>query len=504
MPRFLGMSEPREQLFNLGQDVVGILTTIRAAMNESRSINRLPPEMFAKVFEFRAHEKDLISATHVCARWRTILTSTPSLWTKIDFEDTFRAALYLERSKAALIDVKVGRTRSCVVGPEGAFLGAIPWVARMKSLQIEADEEQTKTIATRLCHKTPKLQYLSLKGLPRSYQSAMYMGSNRGGSGAIYVPPDFLGRHAPELRSIKFSAISPSVVFTFPLPNLTHIDWVAVSAYVVIEELLDLFQSSQLLESIKMDVKIRRTRTYESLKQVTLPKLRKLDWTDNEGLISLLPCLTAPQLCDAAVRVSRSSQPQKVTFSTILPPHGGHLPLLVDPVGLEYDYVKGLRACRIRYDKPAFLFVREIATTSSIPHAAGRWLLPPPSVSFAQIQTLAITASDGCPPLEDIPIWQFESLKMLGLTGETDSLVPMIQLIHGISGGSPSVPCPGLSEIEITPKGHPFQLDQLAQVLRERREAGYGVKIVRTFGGDRRFQSKIKELGKFVDELIVK
>lgn len=500
---FRGVSESREQIFDLGKEVGRILTTMRSAVNESKPINRLPPEMFVRILEFRKKERELIAATHVCARWRTILTSTPSLWTKVDFEDTFRAALYLERSKAALIDVIVGRTRSYIVGPEGAFLGAIPWVARMKSLHIQAEEEQIKTIATRLCHKTPKLQHLTLKGQPRQYQSIMSMGNISSGGGAIYVPPDFLGRHAPLLRSITFSAISPSVVFSFPLPNLTHIDWIAENAFVVIEELLDLFVSSPLLEVIKMHVKVRRTRMYEPLREVTLKKLHKLDWTDSEGLISLIPCLTAPELNDLAVRITRTPQPQAVTLSTILPPHASNFPLLVEPSGLEYVYQHGTRLCRFRYDKPAFLFIRELSKTRTIDNIAGRWLSPSAPISLAQAETLTVEASGGCPPLEDIPIRQFENLQILSLVGETDSLVPLVQPNRSASGSFISIPCPALSEIRIAPKDNYFQLDLLTQVLRERREAGYGVRTVRIFGESRCLPSQVKELRGTVDELIV-
>ena len=460
--------------------------------------------MFSKILEFRASERDLIAATHVCVRWRTILTSTQSLWTKVDFEDTFRASLYLERSKAALIDVMVGKTRSCVIGPEGAFLGAIPWVARMKSLYIQAEEDQIKTIATRLCHKTPKLQHLTLKGQVRQYVSAMTMNTfgNTGG-GAIYVPPDFLGRYAPELLSLTFSAISPSVVFSFPLPKLTHIDWVAESAYVVIEELLDLFVSSPLIEVIKMNVKVRRTRAYESLRQVTLRRLRRLDWTDTDGLISLIPCLTAPELSDLAVRVTRSSQPQMVNLSTILPPHSGHFPLLIEPNGLEYVYQYGTHQCRFRYDRPAFFLVRELSKTRTIDNVVGRWLTTTVPISFSQMEMLTIEASGGCPPIDDIPIRNFERLQTLSLVGETESLVPMIRPVRGVSGGYAWVPCPELTEITISPKDHSFRLAQLAEVLAERKEAGRGVKKIRIYGESRCLPNQINELRKYVDELKV-
>ena len=496
------MSESREQIVGLGKEVGRILTTIRSAMNESRPIHRLPPEVFARLFEFRVHERDLVAATQVCSRWRTTLISTPVLWTNINFEDTSRASLYLERSKAALINVTVGKTRSFIVGPEGAFLGAIPWVARMKSLYIQAEEEQIKTIAQRLCHKTPQLRSLTLKGQARQYHSALTNHNNSGG-GAIYIPPDFLGRHAPLLRSLNFSAISPSVVFSFPLPNLTYIDWVAESAYVVIEELLDLFASSSLIEVIKMHVKVRRTRAYESLREVTLNRLHRLDWVDTDGMISLIPCLTAPRLTDLAVRVTRSAQPVTTTLSAILPPHGGHFPLLVEPSGLEYSYQSGTRSCRFRYDGPAYFMIREQARSRVTDPTVSRWLSPATPISFTQADFLSIEASGGCPPLADIPIRQFDKLEMLMLVGETDSLVPMIQPDRGAPGAPPSVPCPKLSEIRISPKDHYFQLDQLARVLKERKEAGYGVQTVKIYGESRCLPGQIKELEKLVDELVI-
>lgn len=479
-----------------------ILTTIRSAMNGSKPINRLPPEIFGKILEFRKNDRDLIAATQVCARWRIILTSTPSLWTKIDFEDSFRASLYLERSKAALIDVIVGKTRSYIVGPEGTFLGAIPWVARMKSLSIQAEEDQIKTIAARLCHRTPNLQSLSIKAHARQFHSLGGTGAGTGG-GAIYVPPDFLGRHAPLLRSLTFSSVSPSVVFSFPLPKLTHIDWVAENAHVVIEELLDLFVSSPLIEVIRMHVRVRRTRAYEPLRQVTLSKLRKLDWADTDGSIGLIPCLTAPVLDDVTVKVTRNPQHQRITLSTILPSHENHLPLLLEPRALEYSYQHGSRSCRFRYERNASLWIREASKTRTTDATIDRWFSPTAPISLRRVLTLTVEASGGCPPLEDIPIGQFDSLKSLGLVGEADTLVPMIRPNHGISGRFTSVPCPALSEIRITPKDTYFPLDELAEVLKERREAGHGVKTVRILGEYRCLPGQIGELRKFVNELIV-
>ena len=474
-----------------------ILNTIHSAMNQIKPVNRLPPEMLAKVFELRETERDLITGTHVCARWRDTLISTPFLWTKIDFEDIVRATTYLDRSKAALIDVSVAKTRS-FLGPEAVFLGAIPWVTRMKSLYIHAEEEQIKTIAKRLCHQTPYLQSLSLKGRPSRFPSA-----GGTGGGAIYIPHDFLGRHAPSLRNLTFSSISPSVVFNFPLPELTNIDWVAETAYVAIEELLDLLASAPLLEVIKIHVRIRRTRAYEPLREVTLGKLRKLDWGDFEGAISLITCLVAPRLNDLTLRVTRNPQYPQTTLSTILPRHSRQFPLLVEPKTLEYVYRHASRTCHFTYERGS-LYVREAPGTRATNPTTDRWLSPNTPISFERTQELTVEASGGCPPLGDIPIVQFENLRTLGLVGETNTLALMIRPNYSVSGSVLSVPCPMLSEVTISPKHANFPLGTLVDALRERKEAGRKVKTVRISGKYRCLEGHMKELGELVDELIAK
>jgi len=492
------ISKFKEQVCELGQEVIRILRAVYSAMNLARPVNRLPPEILAKVFEFRKSDKDLISATHVCVRWRATLLSTAYLWTKIDFENVVRASVFLERSKSSLIDVSLLKTRSSI-GPEGVFLGAIPWVTRMKTLDVYAEEEQIKTIAKRLCRGTPNLQSLSLKRRPGRFSSAPGPGG-----GAIYIPHDFLGRHAPSLRSLTFSSVSPSVVFNFPLPALTNIDWVAESAHVAVEELLDLLASAPLLEVIKIHVRVRRTRGYEPLREVTLSKLRKLDWCDNEGSISLITSLIAPKLDDLTLKVTRNPRNPPITLATVLPPHGRNFPLLVEPKSLEYTYENGTRSCHFTYEKGSLL-IREAPTGRAANPTVGRWLsaegIP---ISFGRTTELIIEASDGCLPIDDVPIERFENLRTLALVGETDSLAPMIRPNLGISGGVLSVPCPALSEVWITPRDTHFPLGELVEVLKERKAAGHGVKTVRIWGKFQCLEGEMKELRKFAGELVAK
>jgi len=292
------------------------------------------------------------------------------------------------------------------------------------------------------------------------------------------------------------------VVFNFPLPNLTNIDWVAETAHVAIEELLDLLGAAPLLEIIKIHVRVRRTRSYEPLREVTLNKLKKLDWGDHEGSISLIACLIAPKLDNVTVRVTRNRQHPQITLPAILPPHGSCLPLLVEPKALEYTFRNGTRTCHFTYEKGTFL-IREVPASRTASPTADRWLSPIQiPISFGRARELTIEVSDGTILAEDLPIEQFENLRTLGLAGETDTLAPMIRPNRDIAGGFGSVPCPGLLEILITPKHTNFPLGELIEALKERKEAGNEVKTVRILGKFQCLEGEIRELRKFAVEVI--
>jgi hypothetical protein len=438
-----------------------------------------------RVLEFRKKERDLVAASHVCARWREILTSAPHLWTKVDFEHLYLAYRYLERSKDALIDVTIGKSNDTISGPAGVFLGATPWVPRMKSLCIQTEKAQIAKIAERLSQGTPNLQCLTIEGKRPQWSPYAY-GADIGGG--VYFPHNFLGRNAPSLQSLTFHAVAPGMVPNFPLPNLTHIDWITETAHVAIEELLDLFSSSPLLEVIRMHILARR-QTSQLLKQVTLAKLRKLDWADCNGSISLIPCLIAPQLSELAIKVVHNPECQRSTLSSILPPDCGNIPLLLDPTALQYVFENGNRSYYFCYPGTTLLSIHEVTKDRTWKSSVSPWFSPDVPISFSKTRNLTIDVTGGCPPLDDIQIERFESLQRLELRGETDSLVPTI-----LSASSK------LSEIWIIPKGRYFALEGLAGILWQRKGAySGGVRVVRILGRHKCVQKEIEKLRQVVE-----
>jgi hypothetical protein len=363
--------------------------------------------------------------------------------------------LYLERSNPVLLDVTIGGDDS-----KSSLAELFP---RMRSLSIQTDyASQVKRVVSLLNQKAPNIQSLEIES---ESHFAWY------GSSVLQSPHTFLGGHAPSLQSLTFRGVSAGFVPAFPMPKLTHIDWVTKAEQVAINEVLDLFASSPLIEVIRMRVQVKAKKN-QPLKAVTLSKLRKLDWADYEGAISLTPYLTAPQLSELAIKVTQKSPDQTPTLSSILSSDHGHIPLLLKPKALEYIYDNHNRSWYFSYHGTASLVIRVwVAETYGII----RGLFPPDMpISFSETRKLTVEAIAGTPPLGDIPIEQFKSLQRIELRGGAG------QLNSKIISASP----PGLSKIRITSKGHDFDLYGLAGALRKKMEAGHGEVTVLIFGED--------------------
>ena len=95
------------QLYSIERDLTEVLHAIREIWNTYVPINKLPPEILSKIFEYHTHELPLVGATHVCRYWRSVLISSPSFWTCLQFRSVNRTLAYLERSKAAPIDILI-------------------------------------------------------------------------------------------------------------------------------------------------------------------------------------------------------------------------------------------------------------------------------------------------------------------------------------------------------------------------------------------------------------
>jgi hypothetical protein len=102
----------------LEETVLKLLQHIRVLRNHARPIGRLPPELLSIIFELVATPPeydstptlgDIISLTHVCRYWRTILLNHNSVWSDIHLkgQDPGLVTQQLERCGDAALNVNV-------------------------------------------------------------------------------------------------------------------------------------------------------------------------------------------------------------------------------------------------------------------------------------------------------------------------------------------------------------------------------------------------------------
>ena len=255
-------------------------------------VNKLPPEILSRILEYRTCEQDLVEATHVCQYWRSVLISSPSLWSCFRFNrtghDLNRTSTYLERSKSAPIDVSITIT---FLADLCMFEHLAPHIARTRSLIIH---ELHPTHASLLFRSpAPSLQHLEIHSEDEDF---------------VCLPDDFLGQQAPPLRFVKLSGVCPTFETLFPLPNLTefrlHLPEGASSFRM--SALFRFLSDSPLLEKLCIRIPNQTTQDIPMGHVISLESLVELEYTYDSG-DRVLPYLKLPRLKHLQVAPSLGS-----------------------------------------------------------------------------------------------------------------------------------------------------------------------------------------------------
>ena len=445
-------------------------TTTRSEINEAAPIGRLPPELLAKALEFRGSDKDLISATHVCSRWRSALTTAPPLWTEVVFQDPNRALTYLTRSGALPIGVSIG-TRS--FDPEDFYTSRIPWFDRVQSMELRGDEVQIEAIARRLYLPVPLLRNLKLNGKV-GWNSVPWEAP-----GTVHPPHEFFGGQAPSLRNLSVDFISPPLIAKFPLANLTSLTWIDKRSRAAVEFLLPVLALAPSLELLTLSLrKLYYVSDAEWTMNVSLNELRELTWSNCAGAFSLTSCLVTPKLRRLTMETRHTD------LASTLPPYKGYFPLLVEPTEIRYDTSEnGTRVCEFRSPTS---YVRVTTTHRNYKLHILQFLRDTAAISFKRVKQMTIKLDspplldDHVPDVGEPPTELFESLETLELVdGRNNDFTLIRPRFHE---PTPVVPFPALLEVRTTPGANAAALAGLAEILKERKQAGRGVKTVRIEG----------------------
>ena len=351
-----------------------------------------------------------------------------------------------------------------------------------------------------LGHAAPNLQSLTITLIPNPDQTHQ---PDSESSDNFQIQHNFLGGHAPSLQRLELHNVSPRRVFAFPLPNLTHITWIAQDSYVRMEELLDLLEFSPRLEVITIKVRFNRG-SWQRLKPVTLNDLRELTWTDHGGSVSLIPYLAAPNLNKLIIGVTHTHESKGTTLSTILSFDGANIPLLrAEPTTGLYYYRHLDRAWYFNFPQDGYLCasLHKQAVEKEPDTDIIDW--SPSNFSLSSMQKLIVCADPIYPPpLCDIPIEKFEGLECLELHGEnSESLIPLIK--PKIDGILP-IALPGLREVRIVPKPKfDTVFKRLMDVMKEWKKAGRQMETIRFYGKPLQedIDLDLKQLEGVVDEV---
>ena len=311
------------------------LFRLRSLINTVSTINRLPPEVFAKVLAHRWPGRDLISATHVCRHWRTTLLSFASLWAEIHCSGEEQMFFFLRRAKAAPLHVYL---RSRFSHPALKTFVA-PRVDRMELLVARPMITMDMTALCRdLSSPAPKLKTLVIAPRNASWQ---------------YLPTIFKGE-LPELREFTVERATFDLA-QFRTPNLTHFSLqYTVHGEPEMADLLAFLAQTPLLENLTMVAAGPLSDDIGSHDEVDrvvhLPRLNQLELAGRSARSGIISHLSLPVGVDVTMRADVVSTRDGVT-EHFLPSSLEHIPMARNVTAVNFS-VTTSGICSIRYLGP--------------------------------------------------------------------------------------------------------------------------------------------------------
>ncbi|KAF9780763.1 hypothetical protein BJ322DRAFT_1081538 [Thelephora terrestris] len=268
----------------LERNAFEVLRSARSINNTLAPINRIPPELFPMILQCwdgGCTDRNLITLTHVCQRWREVFTAHSTLWTYLKCKDVEKTRVYIERSKASPLKISLRESREQPHHyTQDAFLLVIPHISRVTSIMIFGGEELFETFTVHFACPVPLLRHLtlhlSLHPLP-VLSSTLFNGN------------------LPSLRTLSLGGIIPHLPWQ-NLPQLTAFTLFGLVSKndISVTRLLDFFSNAPLLREIDLRV-LPKSSDAPPGRVVSLPCLENFKiMTDNTHASTLLNHLSIP------------------------------------------------------------------------------------------------------------------------------------------------------------------------------------------------------------------
>lgn len=228
--------------------------------------------------EFRL-DKMLITLTHVCQRWREVLTTcVPSVWTRLSCTNVEKTRVYIERSKSLPLEI-VLRGGGTSRYHKDAFDLVVPHISRVGSITLTGGGDLFKILTTHFSCHVPLLKILdvNLTCTPHPALNAMLFNG-----------------HLPSLCKLSLSGVHPHLPWNI-LPKLTSFELCCVKGeQISVTQLLDVFENATFLRNIKLNPAPSSSDAPPG-RVVPLPCLQNLTIiTDRQPSPTLLDHLTIP------------------------------------------------------------------------------------------------------------------------------------------------------------------------------------------------------------------
>ena len=317
------------------EGMAAALFRLKSLINTVSTINRLPPEVFAKVLAHRWPGRDLISATHVCRHWRTTLLSFASLWAEIRCSGEEQTFFFLRRAQAAPLHIYL---RSRFSHPAlRAFVA--PRVDRMELLVAHPMITMDTTALCRdLSSPAPKLKTLVIAPRSASWE---------------YLPTIFKGE-LPELREFTVERATFDLT-QFRTPNITHFSLqYTAHGEPSMADLLAFLEQAPLLENLIMVAAGPLSGEIGSQDEVErvvhLPRLSQLELVGRSARSGIISHLSLPVGVDVTMRADVVLTRDGVT-EHFLPSSLEHIPMARNVTAVNFSAMTS-GICSIRYIGP--------------------------------------------------------------------------------------------------------------------------------------------------------
>jgi len=288
-------------------------------------VNRLHPEVIAlcAAFVSDTDPKPIIPLTHVCRYWRRAIASIPRIWASIGSGWKHLAPLYLERSAAVPLSVKI--SISDIKGDKYFLRALIPHASRISGLSLtgySSIESVVDDLPGLFTSPTPPLTSL---GLEQTDQLAEAFPSDE-----VSTPPLF--RNLSNLRTLHFVR-TPLYPAVFSIASLVELKLVDYTSPFHFREFIEFLQSNSDLELVTLDLQFSEDSTQISPeRKASLPQLRHLTFTcgDATDARALLSWVSLRRGSHITIRGSQSNP--CVTLASFLPSPPTSIQELLTPI----------------------------------------------------------------------------------------------------------------------------------------------------------------------------